>query len=108
MDVVPVWTNDSKRIVFASDQAKPGGPRNLYWVSADGTGEVTRLTDTPDDEIAVSWHPSGKFLSFMENRAGGAGIMILPMEGDAARGWTAGTQRCFAARRRRDRADVFA
>ena len=94
-DGVPVWTNDSKRIVFASDRAKPGGPRNLYWVNADGTGEVTRLTDRPDDEIAFSWHPSGKFLAFTENHAGNWDLMILPMEGDAAKGWTAGKPTVF-------------
>ncbi len=25
-------------------------PRNLYWVNADGTGEVTRLTESPDEQ----------------------------------------------------------
>ena len=94
-DRFPFWTNDSKRVVFASDRAKPGGPRNLYWVNADGTGEVTRLTESPDDEVARSLHPSDKFLSFMENHAGTWDLMILPMEGDAARGWTAGKPTVF-------------
>jgi len=95
MDRVPVWTIDGKRIVFSSDRVKPGGPRNIYWVNADGTGEVTRLTDRPDDDVALSWHPSAKFLSFMENHAGNWDLMILPMEGDAARGWTAGKPTVF-------------
>ena len=37
-DTNPVWTPDGKRIVFTSDRAKAGSARNLYWMSADGTG----------------------------------------------------------------------
>ena len=61
-DRYPVWTPDGKRIVFGSDRAKQG-VLNLYWVNADGTGEPTRLTDSPNSQQPVSWHPSGKFLA---------------------------------------------
>ena len=97
-DTHPVWTPDGKRVAFTSDRAKPGGPRNVYWVNADGTGEVTRLTDSPDWQFPFSWHPSGKFLGFSEVRAGsgsGYDVMILPMEGDASKGWKAGTPTVF-------------
>ena len=95
-DGIPIWTPDGKRVVFASDRAKPGGVRNLYWVNADGTGEVTRLSDSPDDERPGSWHPSGKFLGFIASRAGtGTDLLILPVEGDAAKGWTAGRPTVF-------------
>jgi Tol biopolymer transport system component len=94
-DRYPVWTPDGRRIVFASDRAKPG-VFNLYGVNADGTGEVTRLTDSPDLQAPWSWHPSGKFLAFYAVRgATGADLMILPMEGDAARGWTPGKPTMF-------------
>jgi len=95
-DTNPVWTLDGKRIVFASDRAKPGGPRNLYWVNADGTGAVTRLTDSPDDERPTSWHPGGRLLAFTAAHSGTLDdLMILPMEGDAAKGWTAGKPTAF-------------
>ena len=53
----PVWTPDGKRIVFGSDRARPG-ISNLYWVNADGTGEVTRLHESPQSDPMFS--PDGR------------------------------------------------
>jgi serine/threonine-protein kinase len=94
MDLVPVWTLDGKRIVFASDRAKPGAS-NLYVVNADGTGDVTRLTESPDDERPFSWHPSGKFLAFGATRAGSWDALMLPMEDDATKAGAAGKPSVF-------------
>jgi len=95
-DRFPVWTPDGRRLVFASDRGK-AGTFNLYWANADGTGEVTRLTDSPESHSqGSSWHPSGQFLAFQASRgATGTDLMILPMEGDATRGWTPGTPTVF-------------
>jgi len=94
-DSFPVWSPDGRRIVFSSDRAEPGTD-NLYWVNSDGTGDVTRLTNSPDIQMASSWHPSGKFLAFSAIRgATGADILILPLQGDATRGWTPGEPRVF-------------
>jgi serine/threonine-protein kinase len=98
----PVWTPDGRRIVFGSDRAK-AGITNLYWVNADGTGDVTRLTDSSDRSFYPSWHPTGKFLAFSTEHVGtstGYDVMILPMEGTPRAGGRPARPRCFSARRR--------
>ena len=95
-DSWPVWTPDGRRIAFGSDRAQPGVP-NMYWVNADGTGEVTRLHESPRSELPLSWHPSGKFLTYTLNTGGAnrSDSMILPMGGDAVRGFTPGKPFAF-------------
>jgi Tol biopolymer transport system component len=84
--------------VFTSDRAKRG-VFNLYSVNADGTGQTTRLTDSPASQYPTSWHPSGRFLAFYQPAAAGPSsrndLMILPMEGEPARGRTPGTPLIF-------------
>jgi len=94
-DTKPVWTSDSRRIVFASDRADKSTP-NLYWQRADGTGDAQRLTESKNPQVPASWHPSGKFLAFEEiNPQTGFDLMILPMEGDEASGWKPGKPTVF-------------
>ncbi len=102
----PVWTPDARRVAFASD--RDNGIGNLYWVKADGTGDVTRLTDSQNAERAYSWHPSGKFLAYQANRPGtGWDLMILPIEGDAAGGWAPGTPTVFLSTTATEQAPMF-
>jgi serine/threonine-protein kinase len=87
-DQKPVWTPNGQRIVFRSNRDKS---LNLYWRRADGTGGVQRLTESPNPQTPASWHPSGKFLAFYEVRPKtGNDLMILPVEGSEALGWTPG------------------
>lgn len=88
-DGTPVWSPDGRSIVFASDRATRGVP-NMYWVNADGTGEVTRLRESPRSEVPSSWHQGGRFLAYTAGINRDADVMILPMQADAARGWSAG------------------
>jgi Tol biopolymer transport system component len=90
----PVWTQDGRRIVFTTNRGK--GASNLYWQAADGTGEVQRLTDSPNNQTPASWHPTGKFMAFTENNPRtNFDVMILPMDGDVASGWKAGKPTAF-------------
>ena len=94
-DEKPVWTPDSRRIVFGSARADKS-TLNLYWQHADGTGEVQRLTESKHNQLPSSWHPTGKFLAFGDvNPLTTFDIMILPMEGDEASGWKPGTPTVF-------------
>ena len=63
LDRFPVWTPDSKRIIFASDRA---GAANLYWQAADNTGTVERLTQSSNVQWPYSISPDGTRLVFEE------------------------------------------
>ena len=94
-DEKPVWTPDSRRIVYASARADKS-TANLYWQRADGTGDTQRLTESINNQLPASWHPSGKFLAFEEvNAAASSDLMILPMEGDELSGWKPGRPTVF-------------
>ena len=77
------WSNpnvapDGQRIVFRSGR---DNSLNLYWRRADGTGDVQRLTESPNPQTPASWHPSGMFLAFYEVRpTKGNDLMILPID----------------------------
>jgi serine/threonine-protein kinase len=92
-DWMPVWTPDGQRIVFASNRGDKT-TFNLYWQRADGAGEIRRLLESTHDQIPGSWHPTGRFLAFVDSAARATGrpfsIMILPMEEDQASGWKPG------------------
>jgi Tol biopolymer transport system component len=61
MDWFPVWTPDSRRIVFGSWRG--GGFSNLYIQDPD-TGSAERLTDSPDMQLPTAIAPDGTTLVF--------------------------------------------
>lgn len=64
LDVFPVWTPDSRRIVFSSTRS---GINNLYIQAADGTGATERLTSSPSGQFAGSVAPDEKSLVLIQN-----------------------------------------
>jgi len=59
----PAWTPDGKRLVFRSSR---GGPGNLFWQLADGSGEPERLTTSDYNHQPSSFSPEGQLLAFVE------------------------------------------
>jgi len=56
LDNMPVWTPDSARIIFNSTR---NGVQNIYAQTADGTGSVERLTNSPHPQFPFSITPDG-------------------------------------------------
>jgi Tol biopolymer transport system component len=89
-DVVPIWTPDGRRIVYSSAQ---GGPPNIFSRPADGSGDEMRLTNEPTPRFPSSFDTTGRHLVLSNQRTGSADfdVSMLPIEGDAAAGFKAGT-----------------
>jgi serine/threonine-protein kinase len=80
----PVWTPDSRTIVFRS--ANPAAP-GLYAIRADGSGEAKRLTDGKANEYPSSFSPDGKRLAIFQSSNGdNFDLFTVPAEADAAPG----------------------
>ncbi len=71
----PVWSRDSRRIVFTWERA---GVANLYVVPSDGSAKPAQLTKdgVPPN---VFWSPDSASLLFVR----GASLMRLPLDGSA-------------------------
>ena len=62
-DTYPVWSPDSRRLIFASARS---GASNLFWQAADGTGAVERLTESPNTQVPNTITPDGSRIVFRE------------------------------------------
>jgi Tol biopolymer transport system component/tRNA A-37 threonylcarbamoyl transferase component Bud32 len=82
-DVGPVWSTDSRSIVFGT---RSGAQHfALYIKPASGAGQAQPLLQTKGDVIAQDWSRDGQFISYTEldpkQKAGGS-LWVLPMEGE--------------------------
>jgi len=71
-DVMPLWTPDSRRVIFASTRA---GAPNLYAQAADGAGPVDRLATSERSQMATSSTPDGTNLIGTEDGR----VIVLPL-----------------------------
>ena len=82
-DNFPVWTLDGERVAFSSGRG--GGPFNVWWKAADGTGEAERLSTSPNLQFPTSWAGEGQTLVVYTTRPETAGdVGIVSMEGGQA------------------------
>jgi serine/threonine-protein kinase len=79
---VPVWTNDGRRIAFASLRA--GGAPNVYWQIADGSVKPERLTDGPTHQLPLAFSRDDKWLLFSEANPPSIDLKMLSLD-DARR-----------------------
>jgi serine/threonine-protein kinase len=82
LDVSPVWTPDSARIIFTS---APDGVLNLYWQAANNTGAVERLTMSLNVQVPTSISPDRTRLVFTESTPNASDdILMMTMDGKRA------------------------
>lgn len=60
-DVAPIWTPDGRHVLFQSDR---DGPRHVYRLAADGTGNIERITDSVGIHVPSSMALRGSRLLF--------------------------------------------
>ena len=78
VNISPVWAPDGTRLAFTSDRA---GSPNLFWMQADGTGEVEQLSTSSERPVPFSWSPDG-ILAYYQSIGGvGGDIWVLPLDG---------------------------
>jgi serine/threonine-protein kinase len=79
-DGFPIWTPDSARVIFGSAR---GGSTNLYWRAAAGTGQVERITESPQIQFPYSMSSSGANILLREEHADtGLDVSVVPLNGD--------------------------
>jgi eukaryotic-like serine/threonine-protein kinase len=79
MNVSPVWSPDSRTILFASD-----APPNLFRKDTSGTSGEQRLTQSPNPQFPMDWSRDGRFILYEEDTAPGnqRSLWILPVAPD--------------------------
>ena len=78
-DAYAIWTNDSRRIIYAAPTA--GAEENLSWRAADGTGKVEVLSSSARHQTPYSLSSDGAWLVFRDEVPGeGTNLALLNMK----------------------------
>ena len=83
-DIDPIWTPDGARLVWSGFR---DGSANVFWKSADGTGEAEPLTSHADPQGASSITPDGKTLLIWQGRANGFDVGIVSLDDPQTIDW---------------------
>jgi Tol biopolymer transport system component len=76
-DFYPTLRWDGKQIAFSSSVAtKKGPPQKDIFIMDIATRKTKRITDTPEDEVALSWSPDGKKIAYSKYVMGQLEIFI--------------------------------
>ena len=79
----PVWSPDSRSIVFSS--RNPGQHLSLYLKSSTGAGQDQLLLKTQSDLVAEDWSRDGHLLLYTQFDSAvkpGGSVWVLPMQGE--------------------------
>ena len=77
-DMMPAWSVDGKRILFASD---PEGVFNVFARSSDGSGPSTRVFRGPDNYMPFVSADAGRLLVFVQGPTARSGdVAVLTLE----------------------------
>jgi hypothetical protein len=83
-DIVPdaraTWSPDGSRMAFVGDR---DGPADIYVLDL-ANGELTNLTDSPEDEGDPAWSPDGETIAYWSLLTGNQEIFTIPAAGGEA------------------------
>jgi serine/threonine protein kinase len=80
IDTAPLWSPDSRRIVFASNR---GNTFDLYLKDSGGVGQEQPLLTSPRSKEPDDWSRDGRFLLYRElHPQTGWDLWVLPFDGD--------------------------
>ncbi|HEY6866266.1 MAG TPA: hypothetical protein VI792_03350, partial [Candidatus Eisenbacteria bacterium] len=85
----PVWSNDGRRVTFASDRLAPvvlvpqrpergTGHYGIFDLDV-ASGQVTKVLDTAGDDHSPAWSPSGGELAFVSDRSGTPNLYLYDL-----------------------------
>lgn len=82
-DQAPVWTQDGRRVVFASNRGD--GPFNLFVTAVDGSGDVERLTSGAVNQFPTATSETGQAVFVQQSPDTGWDIAAVSLADKAVR-----------------------